>query len=147
MGFAFVFAGLAYFAKKHFWDANGGKGRKFFSRDTYEFSALQQSSDATNIGEDSIPLTRGNKQYMTSRELFDAFGDSSEEEGDYVEATQVVFENSYMDKYMNEDLKVEGETVNEKDIEYRDDGGNASGSGGEDLRQGESINNRELEKY
>ncbi|RIA85868.1 peptidase S8/S53 domain-containing protein [Glomus cerebriforme] len=125
MGFAFIFAGLAYFTKKHFWDANG----------RYEFSALQ-SSDATNIGEDSIPLTRGNKQFMTSRELFDAFGDSSDEEE---ETTQVVFENSYMDKYMNEDEKVESETINEKNI---DDGDNAGGSGGEDLRQGESINNR-----
>lgn len=133
MGFAFIFAGLAYFAKKHFWDSNGGKGRKFFSRETYEFSALQQSSDATNIGEDSVPLT-------TSRDLSDAFGfgDSSDEERDYPETTQVVFENPYMDKYMNDDEKVEIETVNEKSVEYRDI---ASGSGGEDLIQGESINN------
>jgi len=122
MGFAFVLAGLAYFAKKHFWDANGGKGRKFFSRDTYEFSALQPS-DSTNVGEDSIPLTKGNKQFMTSRELLDAFGDSSDE--DYVETTQVVFENSYMDEYMNENEKVENEIVDEKNT----DGGNASGSG------------------
>jgi hypothetical protein len=132
MGSAFMFAGLAYFAKKHYWDG------KFFSRKSY---SVLQSSDATNVGEDSIPLTRGNKQFMTSRELFDAFGDSSDEEEGYVETTQVVFENPYMDKYMNEDEKVESETVDEKNIEYRDDGGNASGSGGEDLRQDESTNN------
>ncbi|PKY49397.1 hypothetical protein RhiirA4_545247 [Rhizophagus irregularis] len=127
MGFAFMFAGLAYFAKKHYWD------KKLFSRQSY---SVLQSSEATNSGEDSIPLTSGNKQYMTSRELFDAFGDSSGEEE---ETTQVVFENSYMDKYMNDDEKVESETINEKSI---DDGGNASGSGGEDLRQGESNNDR-----
>jgi hypothetical protein len=125
MGFAFMLAGLAYFAKKRYWD------KKFFS----SYSVLQ-SSDATNVGEDSIPLTRGNKQFMTSRELFDAFGDSSDEEE---ETTQVVFENTYMDKYMNDNEKVESETINEKSI---DDGGNASGSGGEDLRQGESNNDR-----
>ncbi|CAG8471703.1 9667_t:CDS:2 [Cetraspora pellucida] len=86
MGAAFIFAGIAYFAKRRFWDKRGG--RSFFSRETYEFSALQ-SGDVTSGADVSIPL---NKQFMTSKELFDAFGDSSGDEDD--ESTKVMFNPS-----------------------------------------------------
>ncbi|CAG8517450.1 7807_t:CDS:2 [Funneliformis caledonium] len=119
MGFAFIFAGLAYFAKKHFWDEKG----KGIYKEIYD---SLQTSDASNLGEDTVPLTRGNKQFMTSKELFSAFGDSSGEEEDDDANTKVVFENSYMDEYMNEDDKFENEIIDEKKLE---DGGDASGSG------------------
>ncbi|GBB93589.1 hypothetical protein RclHR1_00220023 [Rhizophagus clarus] len=112
MVFAFIFAGLAYFAKKRYFAPS--------------YVVLPPQDDTND--DDYIPLT---KQFMDSRELSDAFGDSSDEE----EETKQ-FKNSYTDKYMNDDEKVE---INEKSI---GDDGNASGSGGEDLRQGESNNDR-----
>ncbi|CAG8585836.1 9227_t:CDS:2 [Dentiscutata heterogama] len=121
MGMAFIFAGIAYFAKKRCWDNRGRKGG-FFSRDTYE---SLQSGEVTNGGDVSLPL---NKQFITSRELFDAFGDSSDDD----ESTQVVFENAYMDEYMNDDeKKVDNGSYTEGMIEHRD-GGSTSGSNNED---------------
>ncbi|CAG8736694.1 2762_t:CDS:2, partial [Dentiscutata erythropus] len=121
MGVAFIFAGIAYFAKKRCWDKRGRKGG-FFSRDTYE---SLQSGEVTNGGDVSLPL---NKQFITSRELFDAFGDSSEDD----ESTQVVFENAYMDEYINDDeKKVDNGSYTEGMIEHRD-GDSTSGSNNED---------------
>ncbi|CAG8818604.1 30576_t:CDS:2, partial [Racocetra persica] len=116
MGAAFIFAVIAYFAKRRFWDNK--RGLSFFTREPY--SPLQMG-DATSGADVSIPL---NKQFMTSRELFDAFGDSSGDEDD--ESTKVVFENAYMDEYINDDeKKVDNEVDDEKkvdnEVEYIND--------------------------
>ncbi|KAF0482768.1 subtilase [Gigaspora margarita] len=122
MGIAFIFAGIAYFAKRRCWDKRGRKGRSFFSRDTYD---VLQSGEVATGGDVSLPL---NKQFMTSRELFDAFGDSSEDD----ESTQVVFENAYMDEDINDDeKKVDNGSYTEGMIEHRD-GGITNDSNNED---------------
>ncbi|CAG8433712.1 11274_t:CDS:10 [Ambispora gerdemannii] len=102
MGIALILAGLVYLGKKRFWDKN----RK---REGYEFAVL--SDDDGRLGDDLIPLG-GGKQFMTSREVFAAFGDSDEEEED--EKSQVLYDNIYMDAYKDnvlEKINEDEETV------------------------------------
>ncbi|CAG8707255.1 9533_t:CDS:2, partial [Acaulospora morrowiae] len=135
----FILSGMTYFAcvtKRRFWNITNRKFRKFFSRDTYE--SVLQSGDANGV-DDSIPLNRSNKQ-SASENMFDTFGDSSEE--DDVESTHVVFESSYMDEDTNEDEKGDGDSNNGVRVEHEEDDGNPGGSSSEMLQQGENIYNR-----
>ncbi|CAG8549100.1 10230_t:CDS:2, partial [Paraglomus brasilianum] len=76
---AIAIGAVVYFRKDIF---PGSAHNKFFSRDTYEFSVLAPPN-LSNNDDVSVPLRSGDKYFMTSRELFDAFGDSDvEDDGD-----------------------------------------------------------------
>ncbi|CAJ0903432.1 14203_t:CDS:10 [Entrophospora sp. SA101] len=67
---AFTLAYMVYATRKWYWDDVKKIVSEVFSRRTYA-SVLRQPSDRTSNDEDGdlIPLTRGNKQFTTSREL------------------------------------------------------------------------------
>jgi len=74
---------------------------KFFSRDTYEFSVLAPPN-LSNNDDASVPLRSGDKYFMTSRELFEAFGDSDlEDDGDEFGEKEIGngHENIYTEQY------------------------------------------------
>ncbi|CAJ0755937.1 2539_t:CDS:2, partial [Entrophospora sp. SA101] len=66
---AFTLAYMVYATRKWYWDDVKKIVSEVFSRRTYA-SVLRQPSDRTSNDEDGdlIPLTRGNKQFTTSRE-------------------------------------------------------------------------------
>ncbi|KAG9294682.1 hypothetical protein G9A89_008161 [Geosiphon pyriformis] len=88
MAIALIFAALAYLIKKNW-------GKKTMK--DYEFAALSED-DGLIGGEDLIPSS-GEKQFLTSREVFAAFGDSDEE---FDEKSQPVYDNIYMDAYTDD---------------------------------------------
>ncbi|RHZ45254.1 hypothetical protein Glove_682g55 [Diversispora epigaea] len=115
MSIAFILVGCTYCAcliRKKCSKKGNGKFKKVFGGDDYQLVS-SPSGDTTNGADDSIPLARG------SKESFNAFGDTSDED----ESTRVVFENAYMDDYMNE--KVDNQNNSSEVVEQRQDGGSS----------------------
>ncbi|CAG8530331.1 1388_t:CDS:2 [Diversispora eburnea] len=120
MSIAFILVGCIYcmcLLKNKYSKKGNGKFKKVFGGDDYQLVS-SPSGDTTNGADDSIPLARG------SKESFNAFGDTSDDED---ENTRVVFENAYMDEYMNEknNGKVDKQNISSEVIEQRQDGGSS----------------------
>jgi hypothetical protein len=72
--FALCIAGGAYWAKRRFYDRRHGYGG-----DSYEFQALQQDADDGPTG-----IIQQARHYVTTRELYEAFGEDDTEMEDDV---------------------------------------------------------------
>lgn len=125
MSIAFILVGCVYcacFIRRRCSRSGKGQFKKIFGGDDYEL--VSPSGDTANGAEDSIPLA--------SKESFNAFGDTSEDED---ENTRVVFENAYMDEYMNEK---DDNQNNSEVVEQNQGGGSSNASSSEQRRHADN---------
>jgi hypothetical protein len=71
-------AGLAYWGKRRFYD----RRRRGYGNDSYEFHALNSDGETEEVG----GIIQQARRYVTTRELFEAFGEEEDMEGELMEA-------------------------------------------------------------